>query len=75
MEEKERSFYDKIKDVAVIGLPDTRLGEIAAAIIELKSGMTATEEEMNEFCLELPLLLGHRLPVSGDCLCRQHLRP
>ena len=28
--------HDAIKDVAVIGLPDTRLGEIAAAIIELK---------------------------------------
>jgi acyl-CoA synthetase (AMP-forming)/AMP-acid ligase II len=45
---------DKIKDVAVIGLPDKRLGEIAAAIVELKSGMTATEEEINDFCLELP---------------------
>jgi len=45
---------DKIKDVAVIGRPHQRLGEIAAAIIELKPGVTATEEEMNEFCLELP---------------------
>lgn len=46
--------YDKIKDVAVIGLPDARLGEIAAAIIEIKEGMTCTEEEINEFCQELP---------------------
>ncbi len=45
---------DKIKDVAVIGLPDARLGEIAAAIIEIKEGMTCTEEEINEFCMELP---------------------
>ncbi|MCD7774147.1 MAG: acyl--CoA ligase [Clostridiales bacterium] len=45
---------DKIKDVAVIGLPDKRLGEIAAAIIELKSGVTATEDEINEFCEGLP---------------------
>ena len=44
----------KIKDVAVIGLPDARLGEIAAAIIEIKAGMTCTEEEINEFCLDLP---------------------
>ena len=44
----------KIKDVAVIGLPDKRLGEIAAAIIELKEGESATEEEINEFCLALP---------------------
>jgi len=45
---------DKIKDVAVIGLPDARLGEIAAAIIELKDGVTATEEEINEFCTGMP---------------------
>ena len=45
---------DKIKDAAVIGLPDTRLGEIAAAIIELKDGVECTEEEINEFCLGLP---------------------
>ena len=46
--------FDKIKDVAVIGLPDARLGEIAAAIIEIKDGLTCTEEEINAFCAELP---------------------
>ncbi|MGN0178465.1 MAG: class I adenylate-forming enzyme family protein [Monoglobaceae bacterium] len=45
---------DKIKDVAVIGLPDERLGEIAAAVIELKEGADATEEEIADFCSELP---------------------
>ena len=45
---------DKIKDVAVIGLPDPRLGEIAAAIIEVKEDVTCTEEEINQFCKELP---------------------
>ena len=44
----------KVKDVAVIGLPDERLGEIAAAIIELKEGETCTEEEINTFCLDMP---------------------
>ena len=44
----------KIKDVAVIGLPDERLGEIAAAIIEVKEGETLSEDEVNSFCLELP---------------------
>ena len=48
------SKFDKIKDVAVIGLPDKRLGEIAAAIIELKDGEECTEEEINEFCLGMP---------------------
>ena len=46
--------FDKIKDVAVIGLPDQRLGEIAAAIISIKDGMTCTEDEINEFCNDLP---------------------
>jgi len=45
---------DKIKDVAVIGLADKRLGEIAAAIIELKEGMTCSEEEIREFCGDMP---------------------
>ena len=42
---------DKVKDVAVIGLADQRLGEITAAIIEAKDSMELTEEEVNEFCL------------------------
>lgn len=46
--------HDKIKDVAVIGLADHRLGEKTAAIIEIKDGMTCTKEEIDEFCLELP---------------------
>lgn len=48
-----RSHPD-IKDVAVIGLPDKRLGEIAAAIISLKEGSTCTENDINEFCQKLP---------------------
>ena len=46
--------FDKIKDVAVIGLPHPRLGEIAAAIVEVKEGMTCTAEEINAFCAALP---------------------
>ena len=46
--------HEKIKDVAVIGLPDARLGEITAAIIELKEGVTCNEAEIDEFCLSLP---------------------
>ena len=46
--------FEKIKDVAVIGLPDVRLGEIAAAIVEVKDGVCCTEEEVNAFCRALP---------------------
>ncbi|MBR6381092.1 MAG: acyl--CoA ligase [Lachnospiraceae bacterium] len=46
--------FDKVKDVAVIGIPDQRLGEITAASIEIKEGMTCTREEIDEFCMGLP---------------------
>jgi len=46
--------HEAIKDVAVIGLPDERLGEIAAAVIQLKRGHDCTEEDILEFCTELP---------------------
>jgi len=46
--------HNKIKDVAVIGLPDPRLGEITAAIIEIKEGLECTEDEINAFCEGLP---------------------
>ena len=45
---------DKIHDVAVIGLSDPRLGEIAAAIIQVKEGMTLSEDEVEAFCIDLP---------------------
>ncbi len=46
--------HDSIKDVAVIGLPDKRLGEVTGAIIEVKPGCTLTEDEVNTFCHALP---------------------
>lgn len=45
---------EAILDVAVIGLPDARLGEISAAIISLKPGYTCNEEDINAFCKKLP---------------------
>ena len=48
------SAHPDIKDVAVIGLPDKRLGEISAAIIEIKSGHSCTEESVSQFCHGLP---------------------
>ncbi len=46
--------FDKVKDVAVIGLSDRRLGEKTAAVIEIKEGMTCTKEEIDQFCMALP---------------------
>ncbi len=58
--------HSKVKDVAVIGLPDQRLGEIATAIIEIKPDMTCTEEEINEFCLALPRYKRPRKVIFAD---------
>ncbi len=46
--------HEAVKDVAVIGLPDERLGEIAAAIVEVREDRTLTEAELNAFCTGLP---------------------
>ena len=42
--------YPGIYDVAVIGMPDERLGEIAVAVIVAQAGVTLTEEEIMEHC-------------------------
>jgi acyl-CoA synthetase (AMP-forming)/AMP-acid ligase II len=57
---------DKILDVAVIGLPDKRLGEISAAIIALKPGCTCGEEEINAFCKQLPRYKRPRKIIFAD---------
>ena len=59
---------NKIHDVAVIGLPDARLGEIAAAIIQVKDGETLTEEEVNHFCLDLPRYKRPRKLIFADVI-------
>ncbi|MDO5156674.1 MAG: class I adenylate-forming enzyme family protein [Eubacteriales bacterium] len=46
--------HNAVHDVAVIGLPDKRLGEITAAIIELKDNHIISEDDINELCMQLP---------------------
>ena len=60
------SAYPKVHDVAVIGLPDQRLGEIAAAIIQVKDGMNCTESEIIQFCTELPRYKRPRKIIFAD---------
>ncbi len=45
-------FYltnDKVRDVQVVGVPDSRYGEEACAYIILKKGQESSEEEMREY--------------------------
>ena len=58
--------HDAINDVAVIGLPDARLGEIAAAIIQLKPDAKCTEDNIMEFCKGLPRYKRPRKIIFAD---------
>ena len=57
---------EAILDVAVIGVADHRLGEISAAIIELKPGVECTEEDIQEFCKKLPRYKRPRKIIFAD---------
>lgn len=46
--------HNDIKDVAVIGMPNERLGEVPVAIVETKAGRNITEETIQSFCQNLP---------------------
>jgi fatty-acyl-CoA synthase len=42
--------HPKIADVAIVGLPDRKVGEAVLAWIRLKAGANATEDEIRVFC-------------------------
>lgn len=58
--------HPKVQDVAVIGLPSLRLGEIATAIIRVKPGHTLTKEEVRAFCEALPRYKRPRKIIFDD---------
>jgi fatty-acyl-CoA synthase len=48
---EERLYqHPAVEDVQVVGIPNRRLGEEVLAWVKLKSGQTATEDELREFC-------------------------
>ena len=50
--------------VAVLGVPDDHWGEAVKAVIELKKGAQATEEQVIEYCRER--LASYKKPKSVD---------
>jgi acyl-CoA synthetase (AMP-forming)/AMP-acid ligase II len=46
--------HPSIQDIAVIGTPDQRLGELVTAIIQLKEGYSLTEQALATFAERLP---------------------
>ena len=50
--EQVLSTHPKIAAVRIVGIPDELRGEIVRAVIVLKPGETATEQEIRQFCQE-----------------------
>jgi long-chain acyl-CoA synthetase len=42
--------HPKVGLVAVVGVPDTKSGEVVKAFIQVKEGASCTEEEIRDFC-------------------------
>jgi len=57
----------KVKDVAIIGIPDDRYGEVVAAVVQPKEGVNLSEEEMRAYYEpQLPKYAWPRILLFGD---------
>lgn len=56
--------HPAVMDAAVIGVPDEHWGESVRAVIQLRPGISATEQELIDFCAAQ--LAGYKKPRSVD---------
>lgn len=55
-----------VKDVAAIGIPDERLGELVAIVVDVVPGKTLNEEEVLQYCQKLPKYKRPRKVFFGE---------
>jgi acyl-CoA synthetase (AMP-forming)/AMP-acid ligase II len=63
--------HPKVFDVAVIGVPHDIWGEAVKAVVILKEGETATEEEIIEWCRGK--MAGYKKPKSVDFIAPEEM--
>jgi long-chain acyl-CoA synthetase len=56
--------HQAVSEASVIGIPDEHWGEVVKAVVVLRQGATATDEELIKFCGEH--LAGYKKPKSVD---------
>jgi len=56
--------HPDVREGAVIGIPDSKYGEVVKAFVVLKPGATATKESIIEFCRER--LARYKVPVDVE---------
>jgi long-chain acyl-CoA synthetase len=65
------SKHPKVHEIVVIGIPDEKWGEALKAIIVLKEGEQATEEEIIKFCEGK--IAGYKKPKSVDFISASNM--